>query len=659
MTPTPSASTDADRRSIAAWNATAADPCDGAMLHQRFEEIAAQSPDETAVIFGDATLTYAELNRRANQLAHFLRAQNVGVETRVGISMHRSFEMLVAILGVLKAGAGYVPLDPAVPAERLSYMIADAQLALTLTQERFRETLAPHGVPLIALDTDWPRIAPYADTNPSAAPFADSLVYVTYTSGSTGRPKGILMTQRPLLNLLGWMLRTTHLPPRACTLQFASFSFDVSFQDIFSTLLSGGTLLLISEAQRQDLAGLAGLLDRHGVHRIFLPAVALQQLAVGFCAGKFPCKELRKIISGSEQLVITDAIRRMFTALPECRLHNEYGPSETHVVTELAMPESLDAWVKRPAVGKPIANTQIHILDPLGQPAPIGKLGELHIGGAGLARGYLGREELTGEKFIPDPFSSKPGARLYRTGDQARWLPGGDIEFIGRLDLQIKIRGYRVEPGDIETALERHPLLRETCVIARDADDGGKRLIAYLVAQSRGADAPSATRPPDAPSGEANVTDLRAFLADKLPDYMIPSAFVFLPALPLNANGKIDRAALPAPDTARPTLATAFAAPVSDTEQFLAATWREILHLDRVGVRDNFFDLGGDSVLLVQIHERLETHLRRAVPITALFEHPTIAALAQHLAGDGSHAAARQPTIADRAARQRAALTRR
>ena len=326
MTPTPSASTDADRRSIAAWNATAADPCDSAMLHARFEEIAAGMPDETAVIFGDATLTYAELNRRANQLAHFLRAQNVGAETRVGISMHRSFGMLVAIFGVLKAGAGYVPLDPAVPAERLSYMIADAQLALTLTQERFRETLAPHGVPLIALDTDWPRIATHAGTNPPAAPFADSLAYVTYTSGSTGRPKGILMTQRPLLNLLGWMLRTTHLPPSARTLQFASLSFDVSFQDIFSTLLSGGTLVLISEAQRQDLAGLAGLLDRHGVHRIFLPAVALQQLAVGFCAGKFACKELRKIISGSEQLVITDAIRRMFTALPGCRLHNEYGP---------------------------------------------------------------------------------------------------------------------------------------------------------------------------------------------------------------------------------------------------------------------------------------------------------------------------------------------
>ncbi len=616
---------------------------DEALLHQRFEETAAQMPDETAVIFGEGTLTYAELNRRANQLAHFLRAQNIGPEMRVGISMHRSFEMLVAIFGVLKAGAGYVPLDPAVPAERLSYMIADAQLALTLTQEHFRETLAPHRVPLVALDSEWPRIATHADTNPPAAPFTDSLVYVTYTSGSTGRPKGILMTQRPLLNLLGWMLRTTHLPPRARTLQFASLSFDVSFQDIFSTLLSGGALVLITETQRQDLAGLAGLLDRHGVHRIFLPAVALQQLAGGFCTSTHTCRELRKVISGSEQLVVTDAIRRMFAVLPDCRLHNEYGPSETHVVTELALPASLDAWVKRPAIGQPIANTQIHILDLQGLPVPVGELGELFIGGAGLARGYLGRAELTAEKFISDPFRSEPGARLYRTGDQARWPASGDIEFLGRLDHQIKIRGYRVEPGDIETALERHPNIRDTCVVARDADEGSKRLVAYLVAQEI------------AP----NVSDLRTFLADKLPDYMIPSAFVFLAALPLNANGKIDRAALPAPDATRPELATVFTAPSSETEQFLATTWREVLGLDRVGVRDNFFDLGGDSVLLVQIHQHLETHLRREVPITALFEHPTIAALAQHLADDGSRANARQQTITDRAARQRAALTRR
>ena len=250
---------------------------------------------------------------------------------------------------------------------------------------------------------------------------------------------------------------------------------------------------------------------------------------------------------------------------------------------------------------------------------------------------------MTAEKFIPDPFSNEPEARLYRTGDQARWLASGDIEFIGRLDHQVKIRGYRVEPGDIETALERHPLLRDTCVIARDAEDGGKRLVAYLVAHE----------------AAPNVTELRAFLADKLPDYMIPSAFVFLAALPLNANGKIDRAALPAPDTARPELASAFTAPENETEEFLAAQWREVLHLDQVGVRDNFFDLGGDSVLLVQIHQRLETHLHREVPITALFEHPTITTLAQHLNDNGSRAAARQQTIADRAARQRAAFTRR
>ena len=480
--------------------ATDADPCAGVWLHERFEQQAARTPEGVAAVFGDETLTYAELNRRANRLAHLLRAQSIGADTRVGVSLRRSFEMLAAILGVLKAGAAYVPLDPAVPAERLGYMIADARLVLIITEQHSAEILASHGVPLLVLDEQAAQLAAQPETNPSSTPFANSPVYVTYTSGSTGRPKGIVMTQRPLLNLLAWMLRTTHLPPRARTLQFASLSFDVSFQDIFSTWLSGGALVLISEAQRQDLGGLAGIIDRHGVHRIFLPAVALQQLAVGFCAGQVACRTLRKVISGSEQLVITDAIRRMFTALPDCRLHNEYGPSETHVVTELAMPAVVAEWVKRPAVGKPIANTQIHILDAQGVPVPIGELGELYIGRLSLARGYLGRADLTAEKFIPDPFRAEPGACLYRTGDQARWLSTGDLEFIGRLDHQIKIRGYRVEPGDIETALERHPLIRETCVLARASGDGEKRLVACLVALRSPADG---QRTPQLSGGEA------------------------------------------------------------------------------------------------------------------------------------------------------------
>jgi amino acid adenylation domain-containing protein len=496
------------RQVLEEWNATAFAHRDNSLLHQRFEEQAAQTSNETAVIFGEESLTYDALNRRANQLAHHLRAAGVSSETRVGISMHRSFEMLVAILGVLKAGAGYVPLDPAVPAERLHYMIEDAQLALILTQQRFVETLAPHGVTLLAIDTDWATISTQPETNPDPLPFADSLVYITYTSGSTGKPKGILMTQRPLLNLLGWMLRTTQLPPRARTLQFASLSFDVSFQDIFSTWLSGGTVVLITEAQRQDLAGLAGLLDHHQVHRLFLPAVALQQLAEGFCAGDFACRNLRKIISGSEQLIVTDALRQMCTRMPECRLHNEYGPSEAHVVTELKMPDDPATWVVRPAVGKPIDNTQMYILDRAGQPVPVGVIGELHIAGVCLARGYLGRAELTVEKFIPNPFSTEAGARMYRTGDQARWLANGDIEFVGRVDHQIKIRGYRVEPSDVETALEKHEQVREAFVMAREFGPGDKRLVAYL-----GTD----------PAHPPGVSELRAFLATKLPEYMIPS----------------------------------------------------------------------------------------------------------------------------------------
>ena len=626
------------------WNATAFDHRQDLLLHQRFEEQAAQTPEETAAIFGELSVSYAELNRRANQLAQHLRTAGVGPEMRVGISMHRSFEMLVAILGVLKAGAGYVPLDPAVPAERLHYMIEDAQLATILTQQRFVETHTQHGVSLLAVDTELVTLAEQPVTNPASLPTADSLVYITYTSGSTGKPKGILMTQRPLLNLLGWMLRTTQLPPRARTLQFASLSFDVSFQDIFSTWFSGGTLVLITEAQRQDLAGLAALLDQYGIHRLFLPAVALQQLAEGFCVGSLACKNLRKIISGSEQLMVTDTLRQMFTKLPECRLHNEYGPSEAHVVTELKMPDDPATWVTRPAVGKPIDNSQMYILDRAGQPVPVGVIGELHIAGICLARGYLGRAELTAEKFIPNPFDSTPEARMYRTGDQARWLENGDIEFVGRVDQQIKIRGYRVEPSDVESSLKKHERVREAFVMAREFGPGDKRLVAYL-----GLDV--ATAP--------TVSELRGFLAAKLPEYMIPSAFVLLEKLPLNANGKVDRKALPAPDSARPELATAFVAPQGALEEFLAEQWRNLLRLSRVGSRDNFFDLGGNSVMIVQIHHRLKQHLQREIPLIALFQYPTIDTLAQALAQDAGQPSARQQGVADRAAKQRAALAQR
>lgn len=651
MTPSTSARADGaraplsetDRALIASWNATGADAFDGAMLHERFEQQVARTPEEIAAVLGGETLTYAELNRRANQLAHALRADGVGLETRVGICLPRSFEVLIALLAVLKAGGAYVPLDPTLPAERLAGMIADAELGLIITQERFRSALAAHAAKLLALDTAWPQIAANPDANFPAAPFADAAVYVTFTSGSTGRPKGVLMTQRPLLNLLGWMFRHHPTPVGARTLQFASLSFDVSFQDIFSTLLSGGTVVLITEDQRHDLRGLAALVDRFEIQRIFLPTVALQQLAVGFSSGKFRCAQLREVVSAGEALVITESIRQMLTALPECRLRNEYGPSESHVVTALTLAPSPAAWPARPAIGRPIANTQIHLLDADLQPVPVGELGELYIGGISLARGYVSQPQLTAEKFIDDPFSVRPGARLYRTGDQARWLASGDLEFSGRIDHQIKIRGYRIEAGEIETAIEQHPGIRETCVVAHDTPCGGKRLTAYLVAQS-------GTAP--------TIGDLRAHLATTLPDYMIPGAFVFLDALPVNANGKIDRAALPLPPTSRPELATAFAAPANDREAMIAAIWREVLHLDRVGVRDNFFDLGGDSIMIVQVHQRLESELQREIAITTLFERPAIQALAEFLADHGTRATERQQTAADRAAKQRAAFAR-
>ncbi|HEX8297142.1 MAG TPA: non-ribosomal peptide synthetase [Chthoniobacteraceae bacterium] len=594
-------------------------------LHLRFEAQAARSPYAAALILADEELSYASLNQRANQLADFLREQGVASESAVGVSLPRSFSQIVAVLAILKAGAGYVPLDPALPAARRSQMIADAGIGLVLTAE--------------LLEAESPRLSLRPDANSSADSSADSLVYITFTSGSTGRPKGIAMTQRPLLNLLDWMISRSASAPGARTLQFASLAFDVSFQEIFSTLLSGGTLVLLQEAERHDLPQLASVLERHRVRRIFLPAVALQQLAEGFNSGRNSCPELREVVTAGDQLVITPALREMFSCLPNCQLRNEYGPSETHVVTAHDLTGSPASWPELPPIGRPISRTSIHLLDPNGDPVPVGEIGELHVGGVSLARGYVGRDELTTEKFLPHP--QRPGERLYRTGDLARELPDGSFEFAGRIDDQIKIRGHRVEPTDIEMALQQHPEVRAAYVLAREFAPGDRRLVAYVLADS--SSAPT--------SGE-----LHAFLMEKLPDYLVPSAFVLLEKLPLNLNGKIDRAALPAPSRARPEIAVAFTAPQTPEQHAVAALWCELLRLDSVGIHDNFFELGGNSLLLVQLHQRLRQQVDPELALTSLFQHPTIDSLLRFDTNAG--AAAQQQAVSDRAARQREANTR-
>ncbi|HEX6292210.1 MAG TPA: amino acid adenylation domain-containing protein, partial [Herpetosiphonaceae bacterium] len=444
------------------WNATEAPGLDAQSVPQVFEAQVARTPDAVALIFGDVQLTYRELNERANQLAHYLQARGTMPETRVGICMERSIEQVIAALGILKAGGAYVPLDPAYPQERLAFMLADAGVSVLLTVERLESALPAHAARMVRLDTDWPQIAQAPASDPPRHTLADALVYITYTSGSTGRPKGIAMTHRVLLNLLGWQVRHNVLPPGARTLQFASLSFDVSFQDLFSTWATGGTVVSITEEQRRDVVNLAALLTEQEIQRLFIPAVALQQVAEGFRVEQHGRCRLRQIISGSEQLQLTPAITAMLRQLPDCTLYNEYGPSEAHVVTALTLPRQVADWPRRPAIGRPIDNTQIYILDQRMEPLPVGVPGELHIGGVQLARGYLNRPDLTASMFIPDPFSTAPGGRLYRTGDLARYLPDGSIEFLGRIDHQVKIRGFRVEPGEVETVLGQHPQVHES-----------------------------------------------------------------------------------------------------------------------------------------------------------------------------------------------------
>ena len=605
--------TEAERKQILSdWNATQVAFSNESVL-PLFEAQVDRTPDALAVVFENQQLSYRELNARANQLAHHLRGLGLGPDARVGIAIDRCLEIAVAVLGALKAGAAYVPLDPAYPSERLAFMLEDAQCATLLTNERVRASLPDTGVKVLSLDSDWSRVAHDSSENPETRVSAENLAYVIYTSGSTGWPKGVAMTHGALGNLISWQIANSFAPAR--TLQFASLSFDVSFQELFSTWCSGGTLLLVSDELRRDAAAMLRFLIASQVERIFVPFVYLQHLAEA-CAdasdGPLPV-HLREIITAGEQLEITPQISELFRRLKDCTLHNHYGPSETHVVTAHALSGAVNDWPKLPPIGRPIANTQIYVLDQSRQPAPIGVSGELCIGGANVSRGYLNRPELTAEKFVPDPFSREPGARIYCTGDLARYLNEGAVEFLGRIDSQVKIRGFRVELGEIETTLAAHPLVREAVVVVPD-EANDRRLVAYIVAG------------PERP--ETLALDLRGWLKTKLPDYMVPADFIFLDALPLAPSGKINRRALPAVGTNQSETVRQYEAPRTQVEQKLAKIWAAVLRRDRVGIWDNFFELGGHSLLATQLISRVRSAFKVELPLRYLFECPVVAELA-------------------------------
>ena len=584
-----------------------------------FERQVQRTPHAPAVAFEKERLSYCELDARSNRLARALRGLGVGPGVPVGICMERSLETPLGVLAVLKAGGAYVALDPEYPRERLEFMLEDTRAPIVLTDERAERRVPRHDGQTIVLGSKSARamLAAREETPLFGGARPEDLAYVIYTSGSTGRSKGVAMPHRALLNLVAWQIETSR-NPAAKTLQFASLSFDVSFQEMFSTWCAGGELLLLSEETRRDSAALWGLLRSESIERLFLPFVALAHLAEAADAGGSDAPELREVITAGEQLQITPPVARLFAHDSSRTLQNQYGPSESHVVTAFTLRGSPENWPVLPPIGRPIANSRIYLLDSNRRPVPAGAAGEIYIGGVSLAHGYWNRPDLTAEKFVPDPFGSSPDGRLYRSGDLGRCRSDGEIEFLGRIDDQVKIRGYRVEPGEVAAALGRHKDVRDAVVVAREDAAGAKSLAAYVVARG--------SRP-------ASGTDLRTFLKASLPEYMVPTAFVFLEAFPMTPSGKVDRRALPAPDSKRSSGGTEFVAPRDSWELRLAAIWERIFETRPIGVADDFFDLGGHSLLAARLFEEIQKAFGSRLLASSLLQAPTIEKLAARLRG--------------------------
>ncbi|MBP5973106.1 amino acid adenylation domain-containing protein [Brasilonema sp. CT11] len=594
------------------WNDTATLGTTDKCIHQLFEQQVERTPDAVAVVFENQQLTYKQLNRRANQLAHHLQTLGVGAEVLVGICVERSIEMVVGLLGILKAGGAYVPIDPTYPLERLSYMLADSGVEVLLTQQSLLKSLPPHTAQVVCLDTQWQLIAAEPDTNLEPEVQPDNLLYVIYTSGSTGLPKGIALSHRALTNLIQWHLAT--MATGVGVLQFASLSFDASFHEIFAAWCSGGTLFLISDNYLQDLDKFVHFLAENPIQKTILPVALWQQLAEAYGDQPQLFANLREAIATGEQLQITQQMINLFSRLDQCTLHNHYGPSETHVVTSYVFTQSPQRWLIYPPIGKPIANTQIYILDRNLQPVPIGVKGFVFIGGLSLARGYLHRYDLTSDKFIPNPFNN---SRLYSTGDSARYLPDGNIEFLGRVDDQVKVRGFRIELGEIEAILNKHPQVSQAVVMLYGSEARKKRLIAYVVL-----------------AREQTITSeqLREFLQLQLPEYMLPSAFIFLETLPLTPNGKVNRTALPAPDETLSNSERAFVPPQTPAEEVLIHIWEEILGLEHISIHDNFFELGGHSLLAMQLISHIQQRFDLELSVRQVFQNQTVAQLVNTMA---------------------------
>ncbi|MBD2440161.1 non-ribosomal peptide synthetase [Nostoc sp. FACHB-110] len=605
------------------WNGKNADnSVTNKLVHELFAEQVAHRPNAIAVVCGEQKLTYAELDRQANQLAHHLQKLGVGTETLVGLCVDRSSEIVIGMLAILKAGGAYVPLDPNYPPERLQFMQEDAQFPILITQERWLERLGQHDSQIICLDKDWEIIAQESEENPTTKVAVDNLAYVIYTSGSTGKPKGVQIEHRGLLNLISWHQKEFAVSPLDRATQIAGVAFDACGWEIWPYITAGASIYVVDDETRQTPEKLRDWLIANAITISFVPTpLAEKLLALDWSENSV----LRILLTGGEKLNLYPLASHSF------RLVNNYGPTENSVVSTSGYVPVVNSEDEKlaiaPNIGMPITNTQVYILDQHLQLLPIGVAGELYIAGTGLARGYLNRPDLTAEKFIANPLSEQPESRLYKTGDLVRYLPDGNIEFVGRVDNQVKIRGFRIELGEIEAALLQHPHVKTAIVRVWEAQPGDQSLVAYILAET------------PTPSSE----ELRQFLQQKLPDYMLPSAWVMLDNLPLTANGKIDYRALPTPT--RELHSSFFVKPSTPTQELIADIIAEVLRLERVGINDNFFALGGHSLLATQVISRLRDTFKVDLPLRSLFEFPTVAGLEKAIASQLNQSALPPATI--------------
>ncbi len=592
------------------WNSTQIECSHNICFHQLFHAQAEQTPDVVAVVCEGEHLTYRELNHQANQLAHYL--QNLGVEPEVlvGIYMERSLDIIVGLLGILKAGGAFVPLDPAYPQERLAFILSDSQVSVLLTQQKLLTKLPQHEAQTVCLDKDWKTISKFEKKNPVKDSRSDNLAYMIYTSGSTGKPKGVLIEHKGMLNHLYAKILELNLTDADIVAQNASQSFDISVWQFFAALLVGGRVHIFKDEITHDPAQILAQVQHQRISILEIVPSLLQAMLkqVEFCDRYYNLSTLRWLLLTGETLPPELCIQWL-NDYPDIPMLNAYGPTEcSDDVAHYPIYQSPGSEILNIPIGHSVANMQLYVLDSHLQPLPIGVIGELYVGGVGVGRGYLNRAERTAEVFVPNPFALTPGERLYKTGDLARYQPNGNVEFLGRLDYQVKIRGFRIELGEIEAVLAQYQGMRETAVIAYENHLGGKSLVAYIVLKQE---------------QSLSITDLRHFLKQKLPEYMLPETFVRLEALPLTPNGKIDRHALHAPDSYTNNLEKDCIAPRDFLEFQLVQIWKEVLNVQDIGVKDNFFDLGGNSLLVIRLSAQIQQQFKKNLPLTTLLQHAT------------------------------------